>query len=125
MLTIEERERLDRHSVETQRAEYADADLWARLEELKERENELVQLLAVSYAHAFSWHRDNDLWRKRWEKLLNEYQANLGVIDCLIWHLTKRGIDLTAWLDSYKVQQRKLSAKAQFVGWHMANGGLQ
>lgn len=121
MLTSEEVERLERYSVERERQRYTDDELWAWLKRLKEREDELIQSVAVAYYHAFSPRADRELWWKRWNSICNELKAD-ELMKLLAWHLIKRGDEAIAeWLKKSDERQRQLAAKAQTVGWRMVN----
>lgn len=121
MLSNEEVERLECYSVDKERQRYTDEELWAWLKRLKEREDELILSVSVAYYHAFSPRADREIWRKQWNQICNELNAN-GLMKLLAWHLTKRGDQAIAgWLKESDERQRQLSAKAQTIGWKMAN----
>lgn len=115
-------ERWQHYSVEGQRAEYSDADLWEWLMRMKKRETELLQLVGIAYRHAHSWRRDRKLWLKRWNSVVDELNTNQPMIDLLIRHLTKRGdATIVDWVSRHSALQRQLAARADIVGWKQAN----
>jgi hypothetical protein len=121
MLSTEETERIHRYSVEFGRQRYSNEHLWARLNELNDREIEIVQLIPTAYRLAFSWRADAGLWREHWNRLLNELSASRPVIELIIWHLTRRGDDAIAgWLSAKEEAKRQLAVKAQHAAWRLS-----
>jgi hypothetical protein len=108
MLTTEQIEELERYVVEKERERYTDNELWARLLELDERENEILNALPIAYRRRSKWLPDS-----QWNKLIRELTANQPVITCIVWHLTKRGDEaLAGWLSERAEMKRQIGAKA-------------
>ncbi|MEG3155519.1 hypothetical protein U1700_11545 [Sphingomonas sp. RB1R13] len=118
MLNSEEIERIERYSVESQRHRYSDAELWAWLIELNERDNEVVQLLPTAYNRASK----SCAYGKVWNRLIVELNANQPMKDLIVWHLQRRGDEtVTDWLSQNEERQRALAAAAQRKAWRFDN----
>lgn len=122
MLTAEQIENIQAHSVESQRQTYSDERLWSRLLELNQRQNELVQLIAFTYELGFSWRNDFRLWQRRWNTVLSELNTNQPLIDLIIWHLTRRGDSaISDWQKTDEQGKRELEARALRVARSFKN----
>jgi hypothetical protein len=120
MLSTDQIERIQRYSVESQRHRYTNEQLWARLVELNRRELEILELIPLAYRLAFSWRAGHQFWRREWNRLLNESSANRPLIDCLIWHLKRRGDNgISGWLADNEERTRELASSAQRAAWRL------
>lgn len=103
MLTKEQVEAIEQGVIERHRKLYSDDQLWAMLDEKQERMALLLKSIAKIVTMLSVNDDDYEMWHAEVERYAHEYTAHLMFLDCVTWHMDKRGLlDAAKWREGWR-----------------------